>query len=69
MSYGAGITQDPLFGSGNTFQDPLVFYDPDLTSGNTQGTDFDFDGLTLPSQKTHFPLTDINGSQQHVKIF
>jgi hypothetical protein len=66
MSYGAGVTQDPSTGMGNTFRDPLVFYDPDLTSGNTQCTDFGFDDLTLPSQQSHLPLTDINASQQHV---
>ena len=68
MSYGAGVTQDPSFGGSNTLRDPLVFYDPDLTGGNTQGTDFDFDDLTLPSQRSHLPLTDTNASEQHVNI-
>lgn len=66
MSYGAGVTQDHLSGIGNTYRDPLVFYDPDLTNGNTQATDFAFDDLTLPSQ-SHLPLTDVNASQ-HVNI-
>ncbi|CAF1092391.1 unnamed protein product [Rotaria sordida] len=69
MSYGTGVTQDPLSSIGNTYRDPLVFYDPDLTNGNTQGTDFGFDDLTLPSQQSHLPLTDINPSQQHSSIF
>jgi hypothetical protein len=68
MSYGAGVTQDTSSGVGSTFRDPLVFYDPDLTSGNTQATDFAFDDLTLPSQQSHLPLTDISTSQQHVNI-
>jgi hypothetical protein len=53
---------------GGTFRDPLVFFDPDLTNGNTQATDFGFDDLTLPSQQSHLPLTDINASQQPVPI-
>lgn len=67
MSYGPGVTQDQSSGMNPsaTFRDPLVFYDPDLTSGNTQGTDFAFDDLTLPSQ-SHLPLTDLNASQQNV---
>jgi len=66
MSYGPGVTQDQSSGMNPsaTFRDPLVFYDPDLTSGNTQGTDFAFDDLTLPSQ-SHLPLTDLNASQQN----
>lgn len=67
MSYGASITQDPSSSVGGGFPDPLVFHDPDLTSGNTQGTDFGFDDLTLPSQ-SHALLTDINASQQNVKF-
>ena len=67
MSYGAGVTQEQSLGVGGTFRDPLVFYDPDLTGGNTQGTDFGFDDLTLPSQQSHLPLTDINASQAHVR--
>ena len=43
MSYGAGVTQDTQSNISNTFRDPLVFYDPDLTNGNTQATDFAFD--------------------------
>lgn len=68
MSYGPGVTQDQAssLAAASTFRDPLVFYDPDLTSGNTQGTDFPFDDLTLPSQ-SHLPLTDLNASQQNVK--
>ncbi|CAF4463145.1 unnamed protein product [Rotaria socialis] len=69
MLYGASITQDHASGIDNTFRDPLVFYDPDLTSGNTQATDFGFDDLTLPSQQSHLPLTDIDTSQQHNSIF
>lgn len=58
MTYNASITQDPT----SNFRDPLIFYDPDLTTGNTQGTDFAFDDLTLPSQQNHLPLTDVNNS-------
>ena len=68
MSYGAGVTQDTQSNISNAFRDPLVFYDPDLTNGNTQATDFAFDELTLPSQQGHLPLTDINASQQNVWI-
>jgi hypothetical protein len=58
MTYNASITQDPI----SNFRDPLIFYDPDLTTGNTQATDFAFDDLTLPSQQNHLPLTDINNT-------
>jgi len=47
MSYGAGARQNPSSGIGNIFRDSLVFYDPDLTSETTQGTDFGSDGLTF----------------------
>ena len=66
MSYGSGVTQDPSSSATGSFRDPLVFYDPDLAGGNTQGTDFGYDDLTLPSQQSHLPLTDMNSSQQHV---
>lgn len=58
MTYNASTTQDPT----SNFRDPLIFYDPDLTTGNTQATDFVFDDLTLPSQQNHLPLTDVNSS-------
>jgi hypothetical protein len=58
MTYNASITQD----ASSSFRDPLIFYDPDLTTGNTQATDFVFDDLTLPSQQNHLPLTDVNNS-------
>lgn len=58
MTYNASITQD----AASNFRDPLIFYDPDLTTGNTQATDFGFDELTLPSQQNHLPLTDTNAS-------
>lgn len=58
MTYNASITQDPT----TNFRDPLVFYDPDLTTGNTQATDFGYDDLTLPSQQNPNPLTDTNNT-------
>ncbi|CAF5052796.1 unnamed protein product, partial [Rotaria sp. Silwood1] len=58
MTYNASITQDPT----SNFRDPLIFYDPDLTTGNTQATDFAFDDLTLPSQQNHLQLTDSNAN-------
>jgi len=58
MTYNASITQDPT----SNFRDPLIFYDPDLTTGNTQATDFAFDDLTLPSQQNHLQLTDVNNT-------
>ncbi|CAF1360836.1 unnamed protein product [Rotaria magnacalcarata] len=60
MTYNASITQDP----SSNFRDPLIFYDPDLTTGNTQATDFAFDDLTLPSQQSHLQLTDANTNFQ-----
>lgn len=56
MTYNASITQD----ASSNFRDPLIFYDPDLTTGNTQATDYAFDDLTLPSQQAHLQLTDTN---------
>ncbi|CAF4217377.1 unnamed protein product, partial [Adineta steineri] len=56
MTYNASTIQGP----SSNFRDPLIFYDPDLTTGSTQATDFVFDDLTLPSQQNHLPLTDVN---------
>jgi hypothetical protein len=41
MTYNASITQD----ASSSFRDPLIFYDPDLTTGNNSFPVDDLDGI------------------------